>query len=349
MAAARHHYIPRFHLRQFACNRDRGHVWRYDKRSDHYERVPIRRAAAEIGYYSVPPGDDHDAEILERAFNQLETQAAPIVRWLASRPPGWWGLGAQHRRYMADYLATLHLRGPAWRDASTSIATFSERVDADMLLNNPEEFARRARDAGWEQPEAELNATRLQWQEELRTGRLILEAPKQWSLLNLQMGEIVAPILMQRRWFIYLRSIRPWLILGDQPVVIHPPADHPEHMGASFGTPGVEIYCPLSPSALLLIADEPDNGVVTVLEPDDSHDFGGDWLYVPNRSAWGLSHQYVIGSRQPDLEMTALTFAEHERMSSPSIGVSGIPAEWRSMLPEWMKELEPLGSAAGES
>jgi hypothetical protein len=46
----------------------------------------------------------------------------------------------------------------------------------------------------------------------------------------------------------------------------------------------VEIYCALTPSALLLIADEPDNDVVTVVEPDDSNDFTGDWVSVPPTS-----------------------------------------------------------------
>jgi Protein of unknown function (DUF4238) len=239
---------------------------------------------------------------------------------------------------LADYVATLHLRGPAWRDASTAIATFGARVEADMLLSNPEEFARRARAAGMPETEAALDVLRLQWQEELRTGKLVLEAPKEWSLLNLQMGETIAAMLMGRRWLVYRRSTLPRLILGDQPVVIHAPANHPEHVGAGFGTAGVEIYCCLSPTALLLIADEPDNGVITVVEPDDSNDIGGDWVYVPNRAAWMHSRQYLIGSRQADLEMTALTFAEQERRTSPQIAISGIEDPWRSLLPDLMAE-----------
>jgi Protein of unknown function (DUF4238) len=61
MARASHHYIPRFHLRQFACDRDRGHVWTFDKRTGHYSKVSVKKAAAEIGYYAVPPGKDYDA------------------------------------------------------------------------------------------------------------------------------------------------------------------------------------------------------------------------------------------------------------------------------------------------
>lgn len=338
MGQSSHHYIPRFHLRQFSCDQNRGHVWSFDKRTGDFSKVSVKKAAAEIGYYSVPPGKDYDADVLERAFSQLETQVAPLLRWLASRRPGWWGLGRQHRRYLADYLATLHLRGPAWRDASTAIATFSARVEADMLLSNPEEFARRARAVGIPESDDALDALRLRWLDELRTGELVIEAPKEWSLLNLQMGESIAPMLMGRRWFLYRRPTLPRLILGDQPVVIHAPPDHPEHVGAGFETPGVEVYCALSPTALLVISDEPDNGVVTVVEHDDPEDFGGDWVYVPNRAAWMHSRRYLIGSRQPDLEMTALTFTEPERRMSPRIGISGIEDAWRSLLPDLLAE-----------
>lgn len=338
MSRATHHYIPRFHLRHFACDRNRGHVWCFDKRSGQYSKVSVKKAAAEIGYYAVPQGKDYDADVLERAFNQLETQVAPIVRWLASRPSGWWGLGPQHRRYLADYLATLYLRGPAWRDASTAIATFSARVETDMLLSDRQEFARRARVAGMPETGDALDALRMQWQEELRTGELVIEAPQEWSLLTLQVGESIAPMLTGRRWFVYRRSTLPRLLLGDQPVVIYAPADHSERVGAGFGTPGVEIYCALTPSALLFIADEQDNGVVTVVEPDDSTDFGGDWVYVPNRAAWMHSRQYLIGSRQADLEMTGLTFPDQERHLSPSIGISGVEEAWRSLLPDLMTQ-----------
>ena len=93
----------------------------------------------------------------------------------------------------------------------------------------------------------------------------------------------VRPILAGMRWDLWCSRF-PWFILGDQPVTIARPPDLPPYLGAGFATPGVEIYAPLSPEALLVGTNEPHDGSIRVFAPDHEPrppSLARDWNCAP--------------------------------------------------------------------
>jgi hypothetical protein len=334
------HYIPKFLLRLFGHGQGHGHVWTCDKATGVITRRSVNRTASGPDFYAINYPDARDTASLERLFGALESAAAPFLKALGVLPPGRHEMGAAERDLLAGWLALSYARVPGTIGTTLAMAKFAVAVQTDMLLRNPAEYRRRARAQGTSKTDAELEAERTRDLREHSERILVVEPAPETGLTALGHAvEDIKPVLGQMRWDIARRDRFPWFILGDQPVTIARPPDLSRHLGAGFATPGVEVYAPISPGALLVGSHEPHDGSITVVAPDQRllrPSLSPDWALRPNLTAFTHAQREVFGRSQADLEAARLALAPEDRTWVPQMSVSGIPQEWLPYVPAGM-------------
>lgn len=334
------HYIPKFLLRAFGHGQGRGHVWGLDKATGAITARSVRKSASAPDFYAINYPDRGRDVTLERVFGALENAAAPLIKALADLPPGTYPLGAAERDLLAGWLALAHARVPATIDSTLAMAKFTVAVQADILLRNPEEYRRRSRASGSTAGDEDLEAERLTNLAKHMDRTLVVEPAPESGLITLGLAvDGIRPILAQMRWDLFRRSRFPWLVLGDQPVTISRPDGLPNYLGAGFATPGVEIYAPISPEAILVGSHNPHDGRLRVVALDEvprRPSLGPDWSLRPNAEAYAEAPREVFGRSQADLEAIRLALPPESRTGTPQVRVSGLPREWRRYLPAGM-------------
>lgn len=335
------HYIPQFLLRLFGHGQGRGEVWTCDKATGTIRSRSVRKSASGPDFYAINYPDERGRDTsLEDLFGLLENAAAPLLRALADLPPGHHEMGAAERDLLAGWLALSYARVPGTIDTTMAMAKFAVAVQTDMLLRNPDEYRRRSRASGATESDQDLEAKRLLDLREHQERVLVIEPAPETGLTSLGNAvEHIKPLLAQMRWDIARRSGFPWFVLGDQPVTIARPPDLPSILGAGFATPGVEVYAPISPDALLVGSHETHDGSITVIAPDERPrraSLAPDWSLRPNLTAFTHAQREVFGHSQADLEATRLALAPEDRTWVPQMSVSGIPEEWMPYVPAGM-------------
>jgi hypothetical protein len=333
------HYIPQFMLRRFGHGQGHGLVWICDKASGRISPRSVRKSASGPDFYAVNYPDRGKDSSLEDVFEALETMAAPLVRTLGNLPPGRHEFSPEARELLAGWLALSYARVPGAIDSNLAMAKFTVAVQTDMLLRNPEEYRGRAQADGSAKSDEELEVERLGYLREHSERNLVVEPAPETGLTGLGHAvEDIRPLLATMRWDITRRDRFPWFVLGDQPVTIARPPGLSPFLGAGFATPGVEIYAPIGPDALLVGSHEPHDGSITVVAPDSGRRrvLNPDWSLRPNLTAFTHAQREVFGRSQGDLEAARLALAPEDRAWVPKIGVSGIPEAWLPYVPAGM-------------
>ena len=130
----------------------------------------------------------------------------------------------------------------------------------------------------------------------------MLEAPEEWGLVGLGTAvEHLRPLLASMKWRILRRRRLPFVVIGDAPVGLMAPANHPPHLGVGFASAEVEVGLPLSPDAFLVMTHEPDARDIEVIDLDGH---------------------------------PLLPLSEGQRRAEPKVAVMNIPPEWRYLMPD---------------
>ena len=114
--ARRHHYVPRFFLRNF-CNAE-GKIRVFDKLSGASIVTSPRNAAVQRGFYNLD--DLGDPEAMERWLGNIESQVAPLLGHLAA---GDTIVRNADKAPLAAFMATQAARTPRSRRAFEDIVT----------------------------------------------------------------------------------------------------------------------------------------------------------------------------------------------------------------------------------
>lgn len=334
------HYIPKFMLRLFGHGDGHGLIWTHDKPSGVTRVESVNKMAAAPDFYTVNyPDREHD-QTLERVFNRFETMAAPVIKSVASLGPGTYALDAPTRDLLAGWLALSRARVPDTVGSTMAMAKFTAAIQTDMLLRNPEEYLTRSRAGGATDSDEELEAQRIGYLREHEERTLLVEPAPETGLAGLGIAvDHVRPVLATMRWDIIRRRRFPFFVLGDQPVTVARPPGLSGFLGAGVATPGVEVYAPLSPTALLVASHESHDGRLHVVAPDDrpfKPSLTVDWGLRPNLTAFVQAPQNVFARSHGDLEAARLALAPEARAFKPGIRVSGIPTEWLRYVPAGM-------------
>ena len=350
MPDARHHYVPQFHLRQFGHAEGNGRIWVYDKQADSIGRRSVKSIASEINYYRVRDGKGGHSDDLESLFSYIESAAAPLIRWLADLPPGNHSLHPAERDTVAGYTALLWARGPTQRRKTLAMGEFMARAEIDMLLRNPDAFRKHTRKMGDGGSDADIETKRKELLDDMESGRIVLEAPEEWGLTNLGVAvDKIRPLLVSMKWHIFRRRRLPFVTIGDAPVTLMAPAEHPPFLGIGFASAGVEVGLPLSPDAHLVMNHAPNDGGVVVTDLDRlpvPRSLEPSWAAVVNATSLLAASRYLFGRSQADLEFTRISLGEEERRREPKVSISSIPSEWRYLMPDAFQLDEPGELAA---
>jgi hypothetical protein len=326
------HYVPEFHLAQFiGLPFRRFHV--FDKQWGKFGRPPVAKPAFSRDYYLLPGETDEERLRLEREFALLEDQIAPLMKWLARRPPGAVQIDDEARDALAAYVAILHIRVPAYREAALARAQSMAR-DPEMLgLANATEFRDDARQMGFPGTDEDLETLRLEWNEDVRTGRRTIEVHKAVSLTALSPAvEKVRPMLFDRAWELLRLEGWPGFVIGDQPVTLLSRGRLAGQIG--FETPDVQVMMPLAPKTMLLISDRPREPVLEVKVQPRQLGLTEPWWAIANRVSWLSSKRYVFAQRPWHLQATELLLHPDDRRRD----ITGLSAEAEEVMKERSRE-----------
>jgi hypothetical protein len=290
-----HHFIPRFHLAQFRGYYKGRELALFDKRYGNFRRRAIKQTAVFDFYYEVPGETLEERMRLEDQFARLESDIAPMLLYLAGLPIGGMvGLDESAREALAAYVALLHVRGPAWRDSSMDrLAELTTDLGA-LGLDDPAGFLARMRSRGVTTPDEDLERTRAAFAADILSGRRVITVTKAETLRGLAPAvNVGVPLLMNRHWELLRTDDWSGLVMGDQPVALFEGGRLSPSIG--FGTPGVQVLMPLSPHMLLLIKDEPREGLLQVRGARYPN-LPEPWWVTANKIAWLTSQRFVYGS-----------------------------------------------------
>jgi Protein of unknown function (DUF4238) len=320
------HYVPEFHLAQFiGLPFRRFHV--FDKQWGKFGRPPVAKSAFSRDYYLLPGETIEERLRLERQFALLEDQVAPLMKWLARQPLGSVHMNDEGRDALAGYAAILHIRVPAYREAALARAQSMAR-DPEMLgLADATEFRDEARKMGFPGTDEDLEALRLEWNEDVRTGRRTIEVHKAVSLTALSPAvEKVRPMLFDRAW--ELLRVDGWqgFVIGDQPVTLLSKGRLAGQIG--FGTPDVQVMMPIAPNTMLLISDRPRERVLEVKVQPWRLGLREPWWATANRVAWLSSKRYVFAQRPWHLQAAELLLHPDDRRRD----ITGLSAEAEEVM-----------------
>jgi hypothetical protein len=326
------HYVPEFHLAQFVgLPFRRFHV--FDKKWGKYGRPPVARSAFSRDYYLLPGETDEERLRLERQFALLEDQVAPLMKWLALRPPGPVQIGDHDRDALAGYAAILHIRVPAFREAAWERAQSMARDPEVLGLADATEFRTAARKMGMPGTDEDLEALRVAWLEDVRTGLRTIQVHRAASMTALTPAvEKVRPILFDRAWELLRVEGWPGFVIGDQPVTLLSRGRLAGQIG--FGTPEVQVMMPLSPNTLLLISDRPRESVLEVKVQPWQLGLAEPWWATANRVSWLSSKRYVFAQERRHLQAAELLLHPDDRRRD----ITGLSLEAEAVMKERSRE-----------
>ena len=299
--ARRHHYVPRFHLRQFAADAGRRFIFEHDKRTGQTQRRPIARVAAQMDLYTVAGADGVPTDELERAFGPLEAAAAPVIRRLAALTAGPMNTTDDELVRLGAYVALQYARLP---DQLNQLRKFSDDVETmamQVLFGDPDHYRDYHRHRGSTASDDDLEAERVAGLEALRTGAWRPTGGREGALSTIATGvQAIAPIVASMHWTVLIRARAPWFVLGDAPVTLHNDRAT-RHNPPGFAIPGTEVYMPISPTrALLAMATKTmvaDRAVELASDDDAARMIVEAWAYSVD-AVYGHSEDAIAAARE---------------------------------------------------
>lgn len=236
----RDHYVPRFYLREWIRSGEK--IWTYPLTGKAPCEISVANVACERGLYSRPLNDRDLPRDTEQAFSKLEAEMASV-----------WPDIIMHckdvgiRKQIARWIALMHLRNPLFRENVRGIHGMFQRAAKQIIDTGYPPNGKVTLDfAG---APLEMTVDELKIQASMSDDAV---AASFIALLRSR-GEKLANLLMARRWGIIV-SKEPAFVTTDNPVLLARGKATSPHFG--FGTPGSEVFFPITPKCLLIISDE---------------------------------------------------------------------------------------------
>lgn len=217
----RQHYVPRVLLKSFCAPNSR-HLWVFDKLTERVWSGSINDVGHETRFNEAPLGNRWFVRY-EDKFARVETKTAPVLSKLCSGAtiPS---LSVMDFCQLSFFVAVQFLRTPA---------QFSR------LRQLNEELRRLF-------PDGHVPLTIRK-----QVGPLTDDAAKFFSLDSLfPMAEKIAQLLVQKVWIVHSAHPTKSFYIGDSPVALHNQVQDDLRSTIGFAVPGIEIYMPISATAL---------------------------------------------------------------------------------------------------
>jgi hypothetical protein len=134
MPAQLHHFVPRFHLRQFVdSTQERELIWVYERDKAKAELRSVDHIAAQKDYYAVQAGDGTKLQTIEEILSRVESLAAPLIRRFQE---GDKHISDDDRMTFSVFLSFGTMRTPKFRGAveelvRESVESYSKKLASD--------------------------------------------------------------------------------------------------------------------------------------------------------------------------------------------------------------------------
>lgn len=290
----RQHWVPRFYLHGFRtepeASHDNSQIWVFDRKKGEPYITHIRNVCAEGYLYAPRDESGHRSYTVEKRLSELESVVGEL--WPAITE-GITDLDALPiRQALSLFVATLYLRNPQrieqYESVHRRIVEFFESGPKDLrgkpLCETVFLGRRRIKvdPSGWD------SYVRRDTNEHRRTfvAGVMSHA-----------GEL-ARLLVDKRWTIVVAD-EPTFATSDAPVCL----SHPTRSKYGFGTPGITVRLPLSPTRLLMIGD--------VGLPNGYYDIKDGFGGASNHEVWVNADRYLLSAFDTDVVLAGvMTFVD---------------------------------------
>jgi hypothetical protein len=254
----RHHYVPQFLLRRFAISEARkgaSLIYRLDLGRGAARKVNIANEAVRGHYYRFLHEDGTPDSSADELFDRLESAAAEVITHVSKgeRAPS-----ATQLRDLAQFIVTQKVRTPQGREHLAEGDELVNELILEVQLSNRDEYHERF---GEGRNEAEVEAERLKFLEQLQGGQIGLKSPaeREIGMMFLSFEHGTKVLLTELGWTLLRAPDNAEFVLSDHPVAHYDPNAAGTDMGVSFlTTPESGTLVPLDPSfALWLSPHEP--------------------------------------------------------------------------------------------
>ncbi|MBS1723469.1 MAG: DUF4238 domain-containing protein [Armatimonadetes bacterium] len=252
----KHHVVPKFLLANFTDNgTTSGELWRFDTEL----MMKHKRSPGAVGYiqdfYNVGPSESLD-DAYERAYQQIEHNAAPVIRKLRETRQVPTGTDFEH---LIAFVASLERRGPLVKKLLDRFMDDISQHALELLVAHYPEWIEQYRAEHGE----EVPPTKEELEDAVRKGLRFemansLRVPQAYGW-----AEHTYPLMVRRPWSLWVRDPGACeFILSDSPVAL-------EHIDRSEGFwqpppfgPGSFVTLPLDPDMALVSPFEGEPGTL---------------------------------------------------------------------------------------
>jgi hypothetical protein len=245
----RHHYVPRFYLEGFIDPRNEPFIWVYEKGNQEIRRQKAEKIACEKHYYSfITESGDKDSETIEKAFEDLETKTAPILKKIKDEKT----LSNKERGIFSYFIAYIMTRVPNYRKNVESIAGKLIKKTMMTIVSDREEF--RSKVEKLEKVRGEKFKTRIEdFTKAVMNGKYDIEVHPEFSLGMIGLARELAPLFYKMSWA-FLKATNEYKFLtSDNPLYYFDPTySQRKFDGVGLLNDNVEVYFPISRESMLL-------------------------------------------------------------------------------------------------
>jgi hypothetical protein len=132
-----HHYVAQMNLGRFSVEPDRENppLWTLESGSGRIRKSSVRNEAAITDYNRLDnSGGEHEPELAEQAFSEIETLARPVLDKISVRQ----ALTPRERIALATFLQLQYQRTPRMRENMRFVTREAARLWAHMKLSDRE-------------------------------------------------------------------------------------------------------------------------------------------------------------------------------------------------------------------
>jgi len=293
------HYVPQFYLRNFSNNGE--NIWVYDKFNNNKFHPNVKNVACERFFYDVSDIDSAAGvdQFMEKYFYPLEESTKTVIDEICEsiKRKNFSRLNSEQRISLAQYIALQYMRTKESRNRIIELyEKFIEESFRNYIKLKNSDLADAKFEIGIKKTmEATLHST---------------------ALLDYDHLQTISHIIYNHIWVLFENSTPIPLYTSDHPIVKHNHPKQPIRIRYGFGSGGIEIAFPISPSCMISIFERKsyeklrsfDGTLFIIKDPEN--------IIYYNSLQVKDSYKYIF-SIQPDFDLAASMCKEQPELCDP--------------------------------
>ena len=228
------HYVPQSYLKRFTFDKEKAHLYVFDKVALRQFPSSISDVAQGEYFYDLPEEDaiknNFDPQLMEKAFSVIEsdfiTALDSVIRRVEKGYPNVFRLELKAK--LAYYIGLQHYRTNEFRQVATELV---EKIcEANLLKTTGIEH-------------------------EVKANPEFVNLSHNKFIASCEFKESVTKILLKHLWIVGVNNSKIPLYTSDNPVMVRPYVEDPAMSHTSFESEGIEISFPIRPKYVLILRE----------------------------------------------------------------------------------------------